>query len=747
MCLCVCVCGRIASEVLENATYGLKGGKNRATELFGRTARVSALLALLWLASFGKAIAASAYLGDTNGQTTITVQVEDTFQIAVWVADASYLAGYDCQIEVSGPASAINTAVHGDWFADSHTVADAMTATATRHSAYLSDPVDITGSGDLVIFTLTANDEGTVAISVDSDHWILGDTDGQDMEVTIPSTLYVTVEAGDGGGGEGSMSEIVSDSTDQSDGTEEGGDSLDSATTWYVQAGASSGGDGSQGSPFNNIQDGIDAASDGDTVLVLDGTYTDGDGVTGNRDIDFSAKKITVESQNGPQYCTIDCETSGRAFVFDSGETFKSVLKGFSITQGYIAGNGGAIYISGASPTILNCQFSLCHATIVNNQHGHGGAIYLNNSATLLTDCTFEDNSADSNGGAISINGYSGFSARNDFNGNVAGSKGGAIYCYSLAKTAIIEDNTFENNSAAIGGAATLGAFSGIFRRNTVQSNTATEGGGGIACVPTFSSLLKGRIASNLIIGNTVEDDAECYGGGVYCKEAAPHLTNNTIAGNSAAVTSGPSESYGGGICVRNDSTTAVKPVVLNCIVYNNSADNGISLALKGKDSQNPSAELECDYSNIEGGEQSAFIQYGTLTWGDHNITGSPLFVGSGDYTLQSNSPCINAGTTPTLNFVGYADLAGKRRNNGAYDMGCYEYGSTLGAVWPMPTDSNLDRAINVLDLIVTRNKLDHDPLDTGTDDWKGDVNEDGKVNVLDLIQTRNRLGQSCKLD
>ena len=55
---------------------------------------------------------------------------------------------------------------------------------------------------------------------------------------------------------------------------------------------------------FNNIQAAINAAFDGDTVLVADGTYT-GDG---NRDIDFLGKAIMVRSENWPENCVIDCE-------------------------------------------------------------------------------------------------------------------------------------------------------------------------------------------------------------------------------------------------------------------------------------------------------------------------------------------------------------------------------------------------------------------------------------------------------
>ena len=73
---------------------------------------------------------------------------------------------------------------------------------------------------------------------------------------------------------------------------------------------------GTPGKPYQYIQDGIDAAVDGDTVIVLDGIYTG----TRNKNLDFNGKAITVTSQNGPESTIIDCEESGRGVYFHSDE-------------------------------------------------------------------------------------------------------------------------------------------------------------------------------------------------------------------------------------------------------------------------------------------------------------------------------------------------------------------------------------------------------------------------------------------
>ncbi|HUW20790.1 MAG TPA: hypothetical protein VMW16_15940 [Sedimentisphaerales bacterium] len=88
---------------------------------------------------------------------------------------------------------------------------------------------------------------------------------------------------------------------------------------------------------YNNIQAAINAAGNGDTVVVLPGVYTG----PGNRDIDFLGKAITVQSidPRNPQVVAatiVDCNASysdrHRGFYFHNQEGPDSVLNGLTVT-------------------------------------------------------------------------------------------------------------------------------------------------------------------------------------------------------------------------------------------------------------------------------------------------------------------------------------------------------------------------------------------------------------------------------
>jgi hypothetical protein len=178
------------------------------------------------------------------------------------------------------------------------------------------------------------------------------------------------------------------------------------------------------------IQAGIDAAVDGDTVMVASGTYTG----SGNINVKFKGKEIIVRSYAGWQFTIIDCgEPGNRAFVFDQGETALSKLIGFTICNGDVRHRydgglpdklGGAIKIK-SSPAIQSCVISNCKA-----ENGGGISIADPGSSVYLNECIFQFDSASSyDGGAIYYGNGASVTIRNcSFSNTYAIGSGGGIY-------------------------------------------------------------------------------------------------------------------------------------------------------------------------------------------------------------------------------------------------------------------------------------------------------------------------------
>lgn len=140
---------------------------------------------------------------------------------------------------------------------------------------------------------------------------------------------------------------------------------------------------------FATIQEAIDAACYGDTILVAPGTYAGG--------LDFRAKAITLQAQPGTEECVIDCAGAGFGVIFKRGERADSVLAGFTIINA--AGeNGGAVVCLNSSPTIVNCLFR-------NNTAERGAAVFSLDAAPTITNCTIVANTAALAGGGVFASG------------------------------------------------------------------------------------------------------------------------------------------------------------------------------------------------------------------------------------------------------------------------------------------------------------------------------------------------------
>ncbi|MBN2008352.1 T9SS type A sorting domain-containing protein [candidate division KSB1 bacterium] len=194
---------------------------------------------------------------------------------------------------------------------------------------------------------------------------------------------------------------------------------------------------------------------------------------------------------------------------------------------------------------------------------------------------------------------------------------------------------------------AVLNGFTLINGKGTLFSNM--RWGGGVFCNNSSSPTLK-----NLVITN---NSVTHWGGGIACiRGSSPVMSNLTIANNTGAGC--------GGIAISaqafSNTTIALKPALVNSIVWDNSAPN-ISITGGGS--------ITVAHSDVKGG----YI-------GDQNSDIDPKFVNQRNmnYQLQANSPCIDKGVALYIsNGDTLVNLADDEYNGDAPDMGAFESSMT----------------------------------------------------------------------
>ena len=121
-------------------------------------------------------------------------------------------------------------------------------------------------------------------------------------------------------------------------------------TTWYVDGAVGSDGNpGTSAEPFETVYAGVDAASDGDTVLVSPGTYWCEplviDGFSG----------LTVKSTGGAAVTDLVADGATPVAVIVDSENV--TLDGFTVSGGK-SEVGGGILASAATAKVTNCVVS-----------------------------------------------------------------------------------------------------------------------------------------------------------------------------------------------------------------------------------------------------------------------------------------------------------------------------------------------------------------------------------------------------
>lgn len=399
------------------------------------------------------------------------------------------------------------------------------------------------------------------------------------------------------------------------------------------------------------------AASAGDTLNLLPGTYSE---ATGESFPIVLKSGVSIIGQSVFPPITFGSPNA----VTISGDGNTSVLMGFNLSDdtlldGVVVTNGGGVF------TYPDAYRRLLGANVTPVPGHYGGGIYLSDSnITIARSQVYLNTAARQGGGVLAVRGRPIIeqSILNENYGTGNYSYGGAVKGFE--SRVIVRDSFIFGNGATGPGAGIAFQFSdqALVERVIAAQNVSMGAGAGLYLFRSSANIINTTLAQNVSIA------PDTTGGGVFSHLSNSAFINCTIADNNATL-----GSTGGGVFVLDGS-----PTFLNTIIYGNTGNDVDDLnTVTG----NPNGTYA--YSNIGTGGMP----------GVSNISVLPSFVdnryGVLDYRLRQISPCIDAGTNIDAPLVDLELQARPNPDTNIADIGSDEhYITVIPTATPTPTST-----------------------------------------------------------
>jgi hypothetical protein len=232
---------------------------------------------------------------------------------------------------------------------------------------------------------------------------------------------------------------------------------------------------------------------------------------------------------------------NSRIFSIDVGTSNDPAsISRLTLRNGFVSGDGGAIYNYDSTLTIAN---SVIRDSSAGGAGVTGGGVFTHYGALTITNSTISGNGS-----------Y--------YGGGVGTSQGNVTITGSTLRGNTAYGDTASSYNDGYGGALWMGDADTTIRSSTLDHNTATDGGGVYASNHGIGGSL--AVINSTIADNNVRDD----GGGIWmcCGNPGQALTvtGSTIVGNAAVQGEGGIEAF-----------PASNPILRNSIVSGNDPGSG----------------------------------------------------------------------------------------------------------------------------------------------------------------------------